>query len=64
MNSKFDPFKNSPPIPHNFGQVPQPQGSSKTNLTPILLIGGLVVVIAVAVAYNIGKSTTSKVKEE
>lgn len=64
MSSKFNPFKNSTPIPHNFGQVPPATSSSSINLTPILLIGGLVVVIAATVAYNYGKMAKLNKNEE
>lgn len=64
MSSKFENFKNSTPMPQNFGQVPPTPSSSTINLTPILLLGGLIVAIAATVAYNFGKSAASKVKEE
>jgi hypothetical protein len=64
MSSKFDPFKNSPPIPHNFGQVPPTPNSSSVNLTRILILGGIIVAIAATVAFKMGKSAASKEKEE
>ncbi|MEN9442557.1 MAG: hypothetical protein RLZ33_2634 [Bacteroidota bacterium] len=64
MSSKFNPFKNSTPIPHNFGQVPPTPNSSTINLTPIILLGALAVVVAAAVAYNYGKMAKLNEKEE
>ncbi len=64
MSSNFDPFKNSAPIPNNFGQVLPTPSSSTINLTPIILLGALAVVVAAAVAYNYGKIAKLNKKEE
>jgi hypothetical protein len=64
MNSNFETFKKSAPIPNNFGQVPTTQTFSKINLAPIILLGAIAFVVVAAVAYNFGKLATLKKKEE
>jgi hypothetical protein len=60
MSSKFDPFKNSSPVPENFGQVQSTPSSVNLNLTPVILIGAIVIILAAAASYNYGKKAKLK----